>query len=110
MVIAGARGKVFYFDSQGLPPFDPNIISFISNCKRRVVRNKNQIQPLDSALCPLYAMFMALYLDWYPWNESTRSLPVFFSKTDFKKNDRLIKKYMATLLDKIMQQSRWKNN
>ena len=68
---------------------------------RPVSTCKHQIQPLDSAYCPLYAMFMALYLDWYPWDKNTTRFPVYFSMKNPKVNDQLIGDYLRILLGKI---------
>lgn len=105
VVIAGKPNAVFYFDSYGHPPSDKNIISFLQHCMRKVLVCHKPIQSYDSAYCPLYAMFMALYLDWYPWNKDTKKFPVYFNFKNPKENDKLIAGHVRELLDKIT--NRW---
>ena len=106
VVIAGRPGKVLYFDSYGFPPLQEAVVRFLRDCLRPLQWCKYQIQPTNSALCPLYAMFMALYLDWRPWDKKTIQFEWMFRTDDLKHNDKVISHYVKCLIDKISDRRR----
>lgn len=106
-VVIGARPKkVYYFDSYGIPPLQEDVTSFLDHCKREIMVCKYQIQPTNSALCPLYAMYIALYLDWYPWEKRMRDLSAAFDTKDLTYNDKVIGRYVGGLIECIADRRR----
>lgn len=51
------RQKAIYFDSFGIPPFHPDIESFIKKNATKVIYNKRLLQDITSDACGFYVMY-----------------------------------------------------
>ena len=84
--LGSGNGKVFYFDSYGLPPLDTEIINFLNNHSLSWRYNQQRLQSLQSKVCGLYCIFT---LDAAARGYNIQKyLQKTFLSTDHHRNDR----------------------
>lgn len=96
VTLAAFPSHIIYVDSFGLPPMQPDVITFLNLCNREVRVNWRKIQDLSSAYCGFYALLFACYFDRIFWRKKNPKLR--FGRTRLKKNDQLCLSYLKEML------------
>lgn len=82
-----------YIDSLGLPPFVPEICSFLQQLRRQLFYNPHQIQDSSSKFCGFFCILFVLYF-------SSTATPLIFEEKDLLSNDTLCVKKIKEMLNK----------
>lgn len=96
ITIAASPSSVQYIDPYGLPCWQPDILSFLHSCKRKIRLNLRQVQSFKSSYCGLYALLFACYLDRKRWKGNKFKLV--FERKKLRENDKLCVAYLKKIV------------
>ena len=99
VTIVGHPFFIRYLDPYGLPPFQPDSITFLESCSRPIRHNRIQIQSLTSKHCGLYAILFACIADGKEKSSNVKFYTTGIEK-DMRKNDTLCRLYLKKIYAK----------
>ena len=85
--------NVFYFDSYGLPCYNPLILKFLKKLKKIVYYNSKTIQARDSIYCGYYALACCTAFE----NDNIQNFLNIFTHRPTNKNENICIKYLINM-------------